>query len=228
MTDWYDSMMILSAEVFSQTAVYIPRIFAGLVIFIIGTAIAHLIRSAFVRVFESMRLSHLFKETPFEQFLKNADVTHKIEEFLGTLVYWLLMLVVIHTTVSVLGLESLALLLTRILGYLPSIIAAIFILVIGLLLAGLLESVVKGAIRTVDGRSARFFGKLASYLVLVLAVMIALSELGIAKDFILVLFTGFVIAISLAAALALGLGGQHVVKKMLDEWYLAAKKNKKE
>jgi hypothetical protein len=71
----------------------------------------------------------------------------------------------------------------------------VLILFIGVLLAGLLESVVKGAIRSIDGRSARLFGKLSSYLVLVMAVMIALSELGIARDFILVLFTGFVASV---------------------------------
>ncbi|MEX0895348.1 MAG: hypothetical protein WDZ94_00220 [Patescibacteria group bacterium] len=228
MNDAYDSMMILSAEVLSQTAVYLPRIFAGLVIFIIGTTIAQLIRKVFVRFLDSIRVSKLLKETPFEQFLKNADITHKIEDFLGGIIYWLLMLVVIHTTVSVLGLESLAILLARVLSYLPSIIAAILILFIGLLVAGLLESIVKGAIRTIDGRSARFFGKLASYFVLVLAVMIALSELGIARDFILVLFTGIVAAAALAVGLAVGLGGQHVVKKLLDTWHASLKKAQKE
>lgn len=227
MNDMYDSTIILSSEVLSQTAVYLPRIFAGLVIFIIGATIAHLIRKLFVRFLDSIRVSSILKETPFEQFLKNADVTHKIEDFLGGIVYWLLMLVVVHTTVSVLGLESLALLLSRLLSYLPSIIAAILILFIGLMVAGLLESLVKGAIRTVDGRSARFFGKLASYFVLVLAVMIALSELGIARDFIIVLFTGIVAAAALAVGLAVGLGGQHVIKKMLETWYDSLKRSEK-
>ena len=79
-------------------------------------------------------------------------------------------------------------------------ISAILILVIGLLLAGLVESLVKGSIKTIDGKSARLLGKLASYLVVILAVMIAISELGIAQEFILVMFVGFV------SFLALGLG----------------------
>jgi len=224
MNDLYDTAQIVSGEMFAQTAVYLPRIFAGLILFILGVTLAQFIRRLFVKFFESLRVSHLLKETPFEQFLKDADVTSKIEHFLAGIVYWLLLLVVAHTTVSVLGLESLAALLSRLLGYLPSVIAAVLILFIGVLLAGLLESVVKGAIRSIDGRSARLFGKLSSYLVLVMAVMIALSELGIARDFILVLFTGFVASVALGFGLAFGLGGQHMVKKLLDEWLKRTKK----
>jgi len=58
----------------------------------------------------------------------------------------------------------------------------------------------------------------------VLSSMIAISELGIAKEFILVLFVGFVSFLALGMGLALGLGGQHMVKKMLDDWYGKFKK----
>jgi hypothetical protein len=129
------------------------------------------------------------------------------------------MLVVIHTTVSVLGLTSLTFILERILAYLPHIISAILILFIGIVISGILESLVKGSIRSIDGRSARLLGKISSYLVLILTIMVAVSELGIASQFIVILFMGFVGCIALGVGLALGLGGQHLVKKLLDDWY---------
>ncbi len=53
---------------------------------------------------------------------------------------------------------------------------------------------------------------------MVLAVMVAFSELGIARDFILILFIGMVIAIALGIGLAVGLGGQHLVRQLLESW----------
>lgn len=225
---WYDSLLLVTTQSLSSMAIYLPRIFAALLILIIGAAIARLIKRGVVKLLETVRVSSALKDTPVEVFLKNAELTTKIEEVLGSIVYWLLMLVVIHTTVSVLGLISLTVLLEKVLGYLPSVISAVLILVIGLLLAGLVESLVKGSIKTIDGKSARLMGKFASYLVIILSIMMAISELGIAREFILVLFVGFVSFLALGFGLALGLGGQHVIRAMLDDWYWKFKKETKE
>lgn len=225
---WYDPLLIVTTQSLSSMAIYLPRVFAALLILIIGAAIARLIKAGLVKLLEAVRVSSALKDTPVEVFLKNAELTTKIEEVVGSIVYWLLMLVVIHTTVSVLGLVSLTILLEKVLGYLPSVISAVLILVIGLLVAGLVESLVKGSVKTIDGKSARLMGKFASYLVVILSVMMAISELGIAQEFILVLFVGFVSFLALGFGLALGLGGQHVVRTMLDEWYSKFKKETSE
>jgi hypothetical protein len=209
-------------------AIYLPRIFAALLILIIGAALARLIKRGLVKLLETARVSSALKDTPVEVFLKNAEFTSKVEEVLGSIVYWPLMLVVIHTTVSVLGLVSLTVIIERIISYLPSVISSVLILFIGLLLAGLVESLVKGSIKTIDGKSARLLGKFASYLVVILSVMMAISELGIAQEFILVLFIGFVSFLVIGFGLAVGLGGQHVVRAMFDDWYWKFKKEIKE
>lgn len=225
---WYDPFLLVTTQSLSSMAIYLPRIFAALLILIIGAAIARLIKRGLVKLLETVRVSSALKDTPVEVFLKNAELTNKVEEVLGSIVYWLLMLVVIHTTVSVLGLISLTVILEKIIGYLPSVISSVLILFIGLLLAGLVESLVKGSIKTIDGKSARLLGKFASYLVVILAVMMAISELGIAQEFILVLFIGFVSFLVLGFGLAVGLGGQHVIRAMFDDWYWKFRKDIKE
>lgn len=216
---WYDPIVLITTQSLSSMAVYLPRILAALLILIIGAALARVVKRVLVKILESIRLSKAFTDTPVEAFLKNAELTNKIEDIIGSIAYWLLMLVVIHTTVSILGLTSLTLLLSEVLGYLPNIISAVLILLIGLLVAGIVESLVKGSIKTIDGKSARLLGKISSYLVVILAVMIAISELGIAQEFILVLFIGFVSCLALGFGLAFGLGGQHVVRTLLEEWH---------
>ena len=223
-----DSLYVMTTQALANVAVYLPRIFAALLILIIGTALAKAVKKVVVRIFESLRVSDALKQTPLEHFLKNADVTHRIEEVLGNIVYWLAMLVVLHTTVSVLGLVSLTMLLERVLAYIPNVLAAVIVLFFGVLLAGVVESLVKGSIKSIDGKSARLIGKISSYLVVSVAVLAAISELGIAKDFVTILFVGFVTTISLGFGLALGLGGQHVIKDLLGEWYQRTKAEIKE
>ena len=61
--------------------------------------------------------------------------------------------------------------------------------------------------------------KVSSYLVMTLSVMAAISELGIASEFIMILFIGMVSALALGVGLAVGLGGKDLVSRLLEKWY---------
>ena len=210
-------------QVSSELVVYLPRLLGALVVLIVGTFLARLIRKILTKVLSALKLNKLSEKTPVDYFLKNTEIGSRIEEILVTIVYWLLMLVVLQTAVGVLGLESLTRIIEQFLGYLPNVFSALLVFILGVLGAGLLEGVVKSSLKTVSAPRARMVAKITSYSVMVLASLMAISELGIAQEFILILFVGFVTASALGLGLALGLGGQGLVKKMLDEWYKQVK-----
>lgn len=219
MQEWYQPLTIFTTQTLSEVSGFLPRLVAALLILLIGGMLAKACKKVVVKLLETFKVSSLVTNTPVEDFLKNAEMGHKLEGVIGTVVYWLLMLLVIHSTVSVLGLQSLSDVLARILAYIPQIISAVLVLFFGTLLAGVVEGLVKGSIMSVDGKSARLLGKISSYLVMTIAVMAAINELGIASEFIMILFVGFVTMLSLGVGLALGLGGQDVVREMLTKWY---------
>jgi hypothetical protein len=223
-----ESFSYVSSQVLTQVSIYVPRILGALLILLIGAAIAKTIKRVVVAILEKMMVSKILTNTPVEHFFKNAEMSEKLEEIVGSVVYWLLMLVVLHTCISVLGLEPLSAVLDRILAYIPRVIASILVLFFGVLLAGVAESLVKGSIKSIDGKSSRLLGKVASYMVVTIAVMAAISELGIASDFIMILFVGFVGMLTLGIGLAVGLGGQEVVRKVLNKWYEQTLKDIKE
>lgn len=197
---------------------YLPKIIAGLLVFIFGTALARMLRGFVINMLEAIKLSKLVKETPVDHFLQKAEIK-KIETVLGKIVYWLIMIVVLHSTVAVLGLEPLTNILEKLLSYIPRVFSAVIVLFMGIILAGLVESVVKATIKNIHAKSGRMLGKVSSYLVMGIVILIAISELGIASDYILILFVGFITAVSLGFALALGLGAKDLVAKMLNNWY---------
>jgi len=219
----YETLTFLSNEVLTDFVIFLPKLIISLLVLVIGAALAKTFKKVIIKLMETLRLSKAFKKTPVEHFLADADLGGKVEEVVGTLMYWLVMLVVIHTTVSILGLTSLTVLIGRILSYLPSLLSSIIILFFGLLIAGIVESLVKGAVKSIDGKSSRLLGKISSYAVMVVTVLAAISELGIAQEFIFIIFVGFVMTFSLASGLAFGLGGKDVVNMALTEWYKKTK-----
>lgn len=219
MSDLQLSLTYLSAQTVSQLSLYVPRVLAALVILVVGSLFSKFVKRIVVKLLEAITLSKVLKNTPVEHFIVHAELNQKVEEVVGTVIYWLIMLVFINASVAVLGLVGVTTVLERMLAYIPSVFSAVVVLFFGLLLAGVVESLVKASIKTVDGKAARFLGKVSSYLVITITVLAAISELGIAREFIMILFMGFVGTISVGFGLALGLGGQEVVRKMLGEWY---------
>jgi len=215
----YESLVFLSSQLLTDIVVYLPKLLISMLVLVIGSALANTFRKVVIKLLETLRVSSAFSKTPVEHFLKDAEVGNKIEEIIGSVLYWLVMLVVIHTTVSILGLESLTIILGSVLAYLPTVVSAVIILFFGLLISGVVESLVKGAIKSVDGKSARLLGRISSYAVMTVTVLAAISELGIAKEFILILFIGFVVMLSLGCGLAIGLGGKDLVSMVLNDWY---------
>jgi small-conductance mechanosensitive channel len=197
----------------------LPRFFGALIIVVLGTLIARTLRGLLIGSLRRMKLSASLERTPFGQFLYNTEIKHTAEVVVSNVIYWILLLFVAYTALTVLGLQSVSGILNQILLYIPKVISAILILLLGIMLAGLAEAFVKGLIKSVDPHTGRIVGKVASYLVIVLSAMAAISELGIAQQFILILFTGFVAAVSVALGLAFGLGSKHTVERMMGEWY---------
>ncbi len=186
---------------------------------LLGAAVAKLFKRLIVKLLEALMVSKMVKNTPIDHFLTNAEVGQKVEEVIGSIVYWLIMLIVIHTSVSLLGLVAISEVLNRVLNYIPNVLSAILVLFFGLLLAGVVESVVKASIKSIDGKASRLLGKIASYMVMSISVLVGVSELGIAREFIMILFVGFVAMFSIGFGLALGLGGKDLISKLLTDWY---------
>jgi hypothetical protein len=205
----------------------LPRIVGAVLLWFVGVFVAKAIRRVVVEGLNSLRVSALVEKTPLGLFLKNAEIGQKVEEILGNVVYWLLQLVFLQAVVNMLGLVTIANVFERMFGYLPHVVAAFVVFFFGVVLAGVVESVVKGMLNASDPQSARVFAKFSSYVVITVTLLAAVSELGIASEFIRLLFMGVVFAGALGIGLATGLGAQDIVKKMSVRWYDRLQKRSK-
>lgn len=198
---------------------YIPALIGALIIFFAGVYLSKLAKDAVIKVFSLTKISSKITNPAIKKFLKNAQFSQKIEEIVGEIVRWLVIAIFFSTGVSLLGLTSVNNFLNAIFGYLPNLVAAILILFIGIILAGFFEKLVKGSIGGIDTSASRLLGKFTSYTVMIIALLAAISQLGIAQKFIELIFTGLIATISLALGLGFGLGSKDLIKKLLEDWY---------
>jgi small-conductance mechanosensitive channel len=123
---------------------------------------------------------------------------------------------------DVLGLTQVTMFLQNIvLGYVPQLIIAVLILLVGAVVGDVLQKIVIASTKTAGVTSSELLGKISKWAIWIFAILVALSQMGIAGAFIQTLFTGFVVALSLALGLSFGLGGQDaasdIIKKVRHE-----------
>lgn len=198
---------------------YLPSIFGALVLFLIGLILADWLKKLTSKIVNITKIGFLFKNPAITDFLKNAQVSQKLEDILGEIVKWLVVALFFVASINVLGINSISLFLNGIIAGIPTLIAAVITLIIGVAVAGFLEKMVKGSLGTSDPSMSRLVGKVISYAVMTFFVLAALSQLGIASFFINTVFVGFIFALALSLGIGLGLGSKDLIKSLLETWY---------
>ena len=82
--------------------------------------------------------------------------------------------------------------------------------------AEVVKGIVSGSARAAGAHAANLAGAVAKWAIWVFAIMAALDQLQVASTFIQTLFTGVVIALSLAFGLAFGLGGKESASRTIE------------
>ncbi len=218
------SLLTVGNSIFNSLSQFLPTLFAALVILIIGFILADWSKALVVKLLKTIQLSKITASPAVKKFLTNAQITQTVENIVGESIRILVLLIFIVTALNTLGLSTVTSVLTGILSYIPNVIAAILILVGGILIAGFVEKIVKGTLGGIDIKTARAVGKLSGYIIVIFTLLAAISQLGIAQSFINTLFTGFVAILVLGLGLSIGLGSKDLVKTILQDWYENFKK----
>jgi hypothetical protein len=200
----------------------------GLIILILiaGWIIAKIVKIIIVRILKAVRLDVLSERIRLEELLRKGGVRHTLSELLGTICYWLLLLVALVVAVNAVGLSAAADLLNRIILYIPNVIAAIFILVLGAFLARVLGDVVQAASANAGIAQSKFLAKMVEIVIIIFALAITLEQLNIGRTIIGLAVNIILASLGLGFALAIGLGCKDIVGKAVTEWIEKLKSKK--
>jgi len=142
----------------------------------------------------------------------------------GKLLFWLIMLIVILLAASALGLDSINRMFAIMLGFIPTLIAAIVIVILGIVVGEFVRGLILASAGTVEG--VPLLANVAKGSVVVIAMFMALQQLGVAEELITAAFTVVLGAVALATGLAFGLGNTTLAGEMTRRWYEAYRARK--
>jgi len=203
-------------NVLVQVGNFISSLILIIIILIIGWLIAKLVKTIVERFFKLTPLDNIVKEAKIEDILKKGGISSSLAELLGNVGYWIVLLITAVIAVSAIGLTTAADLLNQIILYVPNVIAAIFILVLGLFAANILNSIIQTVTANAGISQAKLLGKIVEVVTIIFAVIIALEQLQIAGILMLERIILIILAaIGLAVGLAFGLGCKDIAGKFI-------------
>lgn len=192
---------------------FLPVLFGGLLILIIGLVVANLLKSILITLFSFLKLERLFQST---KAIEKGEV--KLwEDVIAEIVRWTVIILFLIPTLQVWGLSEATTVLNQILFYIPNVVIAVVIGFVGLVSSNLLANVVKRTIKTLGSTTANTLAVFTKSVIVFFTILVVLNQLGVAQDIIRILLTGIIGMLALAGGLAFGLGGKDIARDLLSE-----------
>lgn len=196
---------------------FVPNLVVAIIIFIIGWIIGVVLGRVIDQVIKSLKVDNALRGAGLEDSFSRAGFELNSGRFLGGLVKWFIIIVFLVASLDVLGLTQVNTFLQEVvLLYLPQVIVAVLILLVAAVIADVMKKVVIGGAKAAHLMSANFLGSVTKWSIWAFAILAALFQLGVAAAFVQTLFTGIVVALSLAIGLSFGLGGQEAASRYIE------------
>jgi small-conductance mechanosensitive channel len=194
-----------------------PSIFwAGLVL-LAGILVSHWLGTVATAFLNKIRLNQALKRVGLEEVLLKIDVRLNAPKFLGEIVKWFFIVIVLTLALEILGLTQFSQFLEKVIGYFPNIFVSALIFVVAAFLTDFSQKVVVGTLEEERITYSKLFGRLIRWTIWLFAILAILYQLKIAPTLILTIFIGMVITISITLGIAFGLGGKDLAAKILKE-----------
>jgi hypothetical protein len=198
---------------------FVPNLLGAIILFIVGWLVGSLIGKAVMQVLTSLKVDKLFESAGANDLMNRTGMKLSVSVFLAGVVKWFIIVAFLMTSLQIVGLTQVNDFLSNgVLVYLSRVVIATLVLIIATVISDTMKKLVEGSAKAANIRSSGMLGSITSHAIWIFAFIIALSELGIATEFMQILFTGFVAALAIGLGLAFGLGGKDAAGRAVEKF----------
>jgi len=204
---------------------FIPNLVGCLIILFVGYLIARLVNAAVSKLLEKIGLDRALSGSQAGTYVERVSPGARPSRLVGLVAFWFIFIYAIAAAVGALKIPALTNFMANVQNYLPNVVAAVLILVIGVALAGAAGGLVNRLMGdTAGGRMARTVGPT---LILAIVVFMVLNQLKIAPAIVTTTYIALIGMLAVAGALAFGLGGRELAADMLRDAYDSSREDRR-
>jgi hypothetical protein len=216
---WGQVFVTSFQQAFSQTVALAPRVLALFVVLIVGYLVARMVGRLAAALSDRIGLPTAAERGGLVESMKRVGITRSVSSILGQIVFWFLMCVFLMAAFNILELKALSDAMQSVVAYIPKLLVATVVVVIGLLIANFLRGVIATSADRVGITYAERLATGCYYVLALMTFIAAFDQLAIKfallEQMILITFA----ALALGVGLAVGLGGREVAGGILAGYY---------
>ncbi|MGA1309961.1 MAG: mechanosensitive ion channel [Gemmatimonadaceae bacterium] len=195
---------------------FVPSLFGAAAVLTVGYVLAKLAQRGVGRMLRRMHLNDVLKRGGIPARDHTGQPVNPTR-VVANLVFWLILFTAMLVAADALGIDYLGQVFSELLSYVPSVIAAVVIVILGIVLGDFVSALIAASTQNLDGGPT--LARVGKGGVILLAVFMSLQELGVATDIVTTAFAIIFGAIALALALSFGLGNRELAGEVTRNWY---------
>jgi small-conductance mechanosensitive channel len=197
----------------------LPKVAVGILLVILALVVAKLVEVILRAILIRLRFDSLIGKAGVDKTLQRIGLRQPLTLFLPKLAYFLIIFVLAQTASDALGLVAISNAIGAFFAYLPNIVAALLLLILGTTVGQFAGQMVTQAAETSGIDAAPALGKLVSAVIVFIVAMMAIGQLKIDTEMVRIVTSFFLGAGALAFGLAFGLGTREIVRNIVAGFY---------
>lgn len=193
----------------------LPRIVEGVVILLVGWIVAKIVSHLVGKIVKVIRLERIITTAGVKDFFQKAGIKLKIEDIFEEIAKWFILIAFFISAANAFGLPQVNGFLQDVLNYIPNVIIASIITIVGVLIANFAADLAHGTTKATKTGSPQIVASITRYAVIIFTIFAALVQLGIGKGLLDSFFNNLGLALAAAFGLAFGLGGKEVAMDVI-------------
>ncbi len=211
--------------ILAQLGYFLGNLLLVILILVVGWLISKfIIKLGITKIAKLLKLDELSGRIELDDVLAKGGITYSLSDLIGIIFYWLALLITFVVALNAAGLTVAADLLQRVTLFVPNIIAAIFILIIGMFVAVIVRNIVKTTASNAGISHANLLSKTTEVVIMVFVIAMALEQVQIGARVVELTISIILASFGLGFAIAFGLGCKDIVGKAMGSFLEKVKK----
>jgi hypothetical protein len=207
------------AKMLDQLTSFVPNLILAILIFVIGQFIAKTVRFIFTKVLKKTRIDDLGEKVNEIDFVKKFKIEMILSNLVPSILYYFMIILFLSAATEKLGVKVITDLVASITNNIFPFIAAFILLLVGLLIADVLQKIIVAACKSMNISSAKLIGNIVFFFIFIISLIAALGQAGINTALLESSFSIIIAGVIFAFSLGYGIASKDVLANMISSFY---------